>query len=161
MARFDTSGLDDVLSQMQRMGEESGEAATAMLQAGAEQVKQAWREAAQMHGHRDTGDMIESIGFAKTPKTMGYVKYIEIYPQGKDSHGERNATVAFVLHYGTSRYPGSRWIDDADRISEERAIPVMREIWTRFISTGTVPHVELTPNRPSGHNGGGIKTQKG
>ncbi len=161
MARFDTSGLDEVLSQMERMNQKSGEAAAAMLQAGAEQVKQSWKTAAETHGHRDTGDMIESIGFAREPKAAGGVKYIDIYPQGKDSHGERNAKVAFVLHYGTSKLKGSRWIDDADRLSEETAVPAMKDIWARYVATGQVPHVELTPNRPSGHNGGGIKTKKG
>ena len=160
MARFDFSGLDDVLRQMERMNQKTGEAATAVLQTGAEQVKQAWRTAAERHGHRDTGDMIESIGFAKEPKNAGDVKYIDIYPQGKNSHGERNAKVAFVLHYGTSRRKGSRWIDDADRISEETAVPAMRDVWARYVNTGQVPHVELTPNHPSGHNGGGITNKK-
>lgn len=160
MARFDTSGLDEVLRQMERMNQQTGEAATAMLQAGAEQVKEAWRTAARMHKHRDTGDMIESIGFAREPKQAGGVKYIDIYPQGKDSHGERNAKVAFVLHYGTSKRPGSRWIDDADRISGETAVPAMVDIWRKYVETGQVPHVELTPNHPSGHDGGGITTKK-
>lgn len=128
MARFDMSGLDAVIDDMISMGEQSGEAARAMLMAGAEQVKLAWQRAADEHGHRLTGALIGSIGYARQPKSIGDALAIDIYPQGSD-HGVRNAEKAFVLHYGTSKMQGSGWIDTADRYSEETAIPAMAEIW--------------------------------
>lgn len=160
MARFSCEGLDEVVREMDRLASRSGEVATAMLQAGAEQVKAAWRNSAEAHGHRDTGDLIESIGFARDPVDVSGVKAIDIYPQGKNSHGQRNAEVAFILHYGTSKLKGSHWIDDADRACDATVVPAMTDIWRRYLATGQMPHVTLTPNHPSGKNGGGIKTKK-
>lgn len=134
MARFRTAGLDDVIDEMRRLGADSGGIADEMLMAGAEKVREAWKSAAQMHGHIDTGDLFDSIGYARQTKTIGDVKSIDIYPQGKDRKGVRNAEKAFVLHYGTSRRPGSRWVDDADAISEETAIPAMVEVWDKYIA---------------------------
>lgn len=158
MARFDMSGLDEMIREMRRMGETSGEAAKAMLQAGAEAVKAAWQRSAEEHGLRDTGDMITSIGFARDPKEIGGVLSIDIYPQGKDRHGVRNAEKAFVLHYGTSKIPPTRWVDDADHYSESTAITAMQSIWDEFVATGKVPRVALTPNYARGTTG--IKTTK-
>ena len=132
MARFNTSGLDDVLAEMKREGELVGPAADAMLLAGAEQVKEAWRRSAEEHGHRATGAMIDSIGYPRKPKQAGDVRSIDIYPQGKDAKGVRNAEKAFVLHYGTSKMKGSGWVDDADKYSEETAIPAMIQVWENY-----------------------------
>lgn len=132
MARFNTSGLDDVLAEMRREGELAGPAADAMLLAGAEQVKKAWQRSAEEHGHRDTGALIDSIGYPRKPKQAGDVRSIDIYPQGKDAKGVRNAEKAFVLHYGTSKMKGSGWVDDADKYSEETAIPAMIRVWENY-----------------------------
>lgn len=150
MARFDMSGLDDTIREMQRMGEQSGKAAKAMLQAGAEKVKAAWRKATEAHELVDTGDMLESIGFRREPKQIGDALSIDIYPQGKDRKGVRNAEKAFILHYGTSSRAATRFIDDADAMSEAEAIPAMEAVWDEYIKTGSVPRVPMTPNHPGG-----------
>jgi len=153
MARFETSGLDELLTDMRKRQQLTGDVAKAVLQAGAEGVKKAWKLAAEEHGLRDTGDMIESIGFAHEPKGAGDVLFIDIYPQGKDHKGVRNAQKAFVLHYGTSKMPATYWVDDADAYSADFAVPAMQAVWDEFGRTGQVPQVELTPNKPSGHDG--------
>jgi hypothetical protein len=66
-------------------------------------------------GYIDTGDMLASVARAdKSPKGTA-----EIYPQGTDSKGVRNAEKAFILHYGTSSVQGSRFVDDI----EDKAAP--------------------------------------
>ena len=138
MARFDTSGLDGVLAEMKREEQLVGPAADAMLMAGAEEVKKAWQRAAREHGHHDTGAMIESIGYPNQPKKANDVHSIDIYPTGKDSGGKhknkpvRNAEKAFILNYGTSEHPGSGWVDDADKYSEQTAIPAMVAVWENY-----------------------------
>lgn len=149
MARFDTSGLDDVMREMTRMGEQTGDVAQAMIQTGAYYVREAWRRAADEMDHRITGDMIESIGYARYPSSFGEALYIDIYPQGKDRKGVRNAEKAFILHYGSSKLQGSRWVDLADEYSEETAIPAMRQVWEKYIETGTVPEAPTV----GGNNG--------
>ncbi len=137
MARFDTKGLDGVLEEMKQEGELVGPAADAMLMAGAEEVKKAWRRAASEHGLRFTGEMIESIAYPNKPKQIGDVRSIDIYPQGTDSGGKhtkkpiRNATKAFYVNY--KRGKGSGWIDPkADQYSEEMAIPAMIAAWENY-----------------------------
>lgn len=138
MARFDIIGLDAVLQQMKELGELSGKAADAMLMVGAEEVRKAWKRSAEEHDHRDTGAMINSINYARTPKTAGDVRTIDIYPQGTDEKGVRNAEKAFIMHYGTTRIKGSRWVDDADRYSEETVVPAMIRVWDRYLESGSV-----------------------
>ena len=133
MARFNTSGLDKNMADMKRMGELAGPTADKMLMAGADQVKQAWKASAEMHGHIDTGDMVGSIGYPHGPKDANGIRAIDIYPQGKDRKGVRNVEKAFILHYGTSKKPGSHWVDTADQISEDQAIPAMAKVWDEHL----------------------------
>lgn len=129
MARVDTSGLDDVLAEMAKKEQLVGPVADRMLLAGAERVKDGWQRSAREHGHIRTGDMAESVGYARKPKQAGDSRYIEIYPQGKDRQGVSNAQKAFMLHYGTSRIKGDRWVDDANKYGEEVAVPAMIQVW--------------------------------
>lgn len=133
MARFDVSGLDETIEEMKRLGQMTGRTVDAMLMAGAEEVRKAWRQSAEEHRHRDTGDMIASIGFARKPKEIGSIRTIDIYPQGKDKRNIRNAEKAFILHYGTTKIRGSRWVDDADKISEQTVVPAMIRVWEKFL----------------------------
>ncbi len=136
MARFDTTGIDDIIDELIRMGEAGKEAGDKMLLAGAEEVKQAWKESAERHRHRDMGDLINSIGYLRQPKDVGGVREIDIYPRGKDRKGVRNAEKAFVLHYGTSSIYGSHWVDDADEASGPKVQAAMENIWDNFINGG-------------------------
>lgn len=149
MARFDMSGLDEVINRMRALENGAEDAERAMIEAGAREVARAWKQAAEEHGLRDTGEMIESIGPGKI-HTGGFV-YCDIYPQGKDHKGVRNAEKAFRLHYGWSSFKGTRWVDDADRYSEVYAIPAMQAAFEQFIATGTA----------NGGGADGIKTTKG
>lgn len=138
MARFDTTGLDDLISDMQRLGQGSGAVAEAMVSAAAAEIRSAWRESAEAHGHRDTGAMIESIGFPFPVQNMGGILYRDIYPQGKDSKGVRNAEKAFILNYGSSRIRPSYWVDEADEKSAPRIQEKLEKMWAEFLDTGRV-----------------------
>lgn len=133
MARFDTSGLDDVLREMEAAGELVGETADEMLLAGAQVVSEEWKRAAREAGLVDTGAMLGSIGYPRKPTTSGDVRSIDIYPQGKDERGIRNAEKAFVNHYGTSRLPATHFIDRADERSGPRVQAAFEEIWDRHL----------------------------
>ena len=137
MAQFSTDGIDSIAEEMAWMGEAAGETADQMLLAGAEEVKRAWKETAERHGYRETGDMIESIRADKAPKSdANDVRRISVYPRGEDRKGVRNAEKAFLLHYGTSRIRGSHWIEEA----EQKALPTVQQvfgdIWDRHLKGG-------------------------
>lgn len=144
MARIRTEGIDDIIEQMKFLGELSGDVADEMLLRAAEEVKQAWRQAARRHKLKLTGQLIDSIDYPMKPKTIQGIKTIDIYPQGESTYtigpdGKRinrrtpvrNAEVAFILHYGTSKKPATFWVDTADELSEEPVQQVMEEIWDR------------------------------
>ena len=141
MARFEIQGMDEIIDKMKSMQMLTGPVAQAMLMTAAEDVKEAWRESAEEHEHRDTGDMINSIGYPRTPKAASDALFIDIYPQGKNRGGVRNAEVAFVLHYGTSKMPGSGWVNDADAKSGPRVTQTMQQIWNAYIETGQLPGI--------------------
>lgn len=133
MARFEMEGFDELLADMKRQGELVGEVADRMLMAGAEEVKKVWRQSAERVPHRVSGDLIESIDYARKPKTAGDIRTIDIYPQGKDRKGVRNAEKAFILNYGKKNKAPSHWVDDADRASGEPVMQAMTEIWEKHL----------------------------
>ena len=133
MARLEMDGFDELLAEMKRMGELSGEVADKMLMAGAEEVKKAWRQSAKRVPHRVSGDLIESIDYARKPKTAGDIRTIDIYPQGKDRKGVRNAEKAFILNYGTKTRTASHWVDDADKASGEPVMQAITAIWDEHL----------------------------
>ena len=136
MARFDTSGLDELIAEMQRLGEASGEIAEAMVTAAVEEIRDAWKESAEEHELRDTGAMIESIGFPQPVQRLGDVLYRDVYPQGTDGKGMRNAEKAFIAHYGTTRQPATYWVDDADDKSGPRVQQRLTDMWEEHLKTG-------------------------
>lgn len=101
MARFDMTGLDELMQDMERKGQLVGEVADQMVAAGAEEVVNAWKtQAAQfIKDPRATGAMAASVKASRSVRA-GNATYSDIYPQGNDSKGVRNAEKAFILHYG-------------------------------------------------------------
>lgn len=143
MARFRTDGIDQVIEQMRQLGELTGEVADQMLLAAAEEVKKAWRQAIKQHGLVDTGSLIESIGYARKPKTVGDVRIMDIYPQGKSNsfRDKRNgktydrkkpvrfAEIAFINNYGTSSIKATHFVDTADDLASKPVTDIMTRLW--------------------------------
>lgn len=150
MALLTIKGMDDLYDAWRKLEKDADPLATAMVQAGAEVVKAAWKEAAEAHGLRDTGAMIDSIGFNAKPESFGGTKEIEVYPQGKDKKGVRNAEKAFIQHFGSTRVPRTGWVDTAEEWASDDALDAMENIYNQYLDTGVVPTVELTPNNKSG-----------
>ena len=136
MARMDTSGLDELISEMQRMGQDTGPVAEEMVEAAVEIIKQSWINAANEHGHVETGDMIGSIGYGR-PVNAGNLIYCDVYPQGNDSKGVSNAAKAFILHYGKHNMPGTYWVDEAEMRAGPDVEAVCQAIWDRFLKSGS------------------------
>ena len=134
MAKFAFAGMDDIMSQLGRLGDEADGVLDRMIFAGAECMKQAWKEVADERGHRDTGAMIESIGFSRTPRRDGDSISIDVWPQGKDAFGTRNAEKAYILHYGTSKIKADNWVDEAEARGEVTGQAAMEAIWNEFIT---------------------------
>lgn len=146
--RIETTGIDEVLEQMGKMQQLTGDAAKAMLNAGGNVFQRYWIAEAMKHGHKKTGDMIKSIGFSKA-KDRGSGLQIDIYPQGKGRTGVRNSVKAFVLHHGRKTGPDKKgeikadeWVKDVVSDATDESNAAMAKVWGQFIATGDVPAVK-------------------
>lgn len=136
MARLDMSGMDEVIEQMKNMQMLSSKVADEMLLAGAEVMKKSWQQTISRFGLIDTGDMLKSVGYPRKPKDINDARTIDIYPQGKDRDGVRNAEKAFILHYGRSNMDPTEFVDVAEQEAKTEADAAMEKIWNHFIENG-------------------------
>ena len=143
MAQIDTTGLQDVINDLRKLGEAAEPVAQVMTAAAAEEITASWKQTAEEYGFRDTGAMIESIGYPEGVRNRGGLFTADIYPQGKDARGVRNAEKAFIHHYGSSRIKPTYWVDEADKNAEEPVQARLEGIWGEFLETGQVPAVPL------------------
>lgn len=133
MAEFKTSGdlIDDIAKELKQLGEDvSGKLGQEMLDEGAEIIEFNWVKAIKNHKHIDTGDMVRSVGTAKGTKAK---KFRDIYPQGKDEKGVRNAEKAFIAHYGKSGQLGTRFVDEAESNSGAECAVAMQKKLDEYI----------------------------
>ena len=133
MAKLTIHGLDDVIADMKRLRELEGETADKMLTEGAKIVEEEWKSAIKKADLVDTGAMLKSVKATK-PKTSKDVRTIEVFPQGKDKKGVRNAEKAFVNHYGTSSIKATRFVDEANEKAEPRVLEAYERIWNEHIA---------------------------
>lgn len=141
MARLELEGLDETIEAMKQMGELSGKTAKAMLMVGAAWIAQGLEKAAKREGHKDSGDMIASIGYNASPKYVEDVPTIQVYARGSDREGVGNMDKAFVNNFGTSKLDATHWWEEGEAEAEPRAIAGMVEVWDEFVITGRVPQV--------------------
>lgn len=137
MAQFDTSGIKELINQMQRMGLGISDVAMEMCDAAAEEIRAGWKRSAEEHGFRVTGAMIDSIGYPEGPVNAGGMTYVDVYPQGKDGRGVRNADKAFILHYGSSRIHASYWTDQGNQYAEQTIPGILQGIWEKYIASNS------------------------
>lgn len=129
-------GLDELIEDMNKHVELADAKFDELLEAGAEETKQAWIRSAEKHKHKQTGDMIENIDWVKRKSGMGDLKNAHIYPLGKDERGIRHAAKAFWRHYGTSQKAATYWIDTAEMEAAKTAPGKVFAIWSDYIRRG-------------------------
>ena len=133
MASLNYSGLDDVYREIAKMGDSAEAAITAMLKAGAREVAEAWRLAIDKFDLKDSGEMRKAVAPTRNIKGDVGSRFIEIFPQGRDSKGKRNVEKAFLNHYGVrDGSPATGFVDIAEEYAESMAVPVMREAWEKY-----------------------------
>ena len=128
MALFNGGGFDELLADLKKDADLLDTAAPEMLQAGANVVADAWRDAIRANDLIDTGDMLDSVGPSDAVNT-DREKKIAVYPQGRDRKGVRNAEKAFINHYGASRRKATHFVDDAETKAEGPAVEAMAAVW--------------------------------
>ena len=94
-----------------------------MVEAGGKVADDRMKAVTRAHMHVRTGDMLEAI------KPTPYREWFgggatEVYPQGDDRKGVRNATKAYVINYGRGRRKrngrmGDKFITNDEKATEE------------------------------------------
>lgn len=130
MANMTFSGTQEIMDQLFAESERLERKATEMLGEAGKVVVKAWQDVIEEHGHVDTGDMRDSVR-ASAVKKNGDAYTSSIYPHGKDRKRQGNAEKAFVLHYGTSRIKGDRFVDEAEERAGDAAEQVMQNVWDK------------------------------
>lgn len=131
MSRFSTSGIDELMSEIEKL-DLNDEEMDGLLFAGAEEIEEAWKDSATEHDLIDTGDMIESTGHTK-PKSVDGAREVDIYPLGKDRKGVRNAEKAFINHYGTSKIKATHFVDEAEENAADNVQQAMGNEYDRLV----------------------------
>lgn len=134
MATFNVTGIESIIKDLQRMGDEAQGVAEKMLFAGADVMVWHWQSQIQAAGHIDTGAMIRSVRPDKAVKEKDGVLQLTVYPRGSDSTGTRNAEKAFIAHYGRTRQQGSGFVTKAIEAGEGQTWSAMESAWDQFIA---------------------------
>ena len=97
MARFEVKGTDDLANALESLGGKTGDIARTMIRYGAVEMVKSWQDTIKKRGHVLTGQMEKSVKPTKIKDVDGALS-VEVYPQGKDDKGVRNAEKAFLAH---------------------------------------------------------------
>ena len=136
MAKLGTTGINETVESLKQMGFYTEEMAERMVEIGATVTADAWKEVIQERRHIVNGDMLQSVEPTSVTRYGNGNPYADVYPQGVDRNGVRNAEKAFMLHYGwkagvASRdhkkskgakgaYKGDHFVDEAERRADQR-----------------------------------------
>lgn len=126
MARFNVTGIDDLISRLDRIGDIDS-TAPEMLNAGMEKLQKEVVEEASKH--KDTGDMIESIKPTKVSKSASGGYYICTRPTGYDRKKVRNMEKLVWLELGVKGRPATPVITAAVIRAEPEVLTAMRAVF--------------------------------
>lgn len=133
MARMSTKGLNELAEDIKKIGEfDNEDLIDKMLDAGAEKTVEEWKTEIETQKHVKTGDMRDSVGVSKKTK-KGSKR--EIYPQGKDRKGVRNAEKAYILNYGKSTKKGTRFVDNINTKAEVTSYIAMQDVFNDYLKS--------------------------
>lgn len=107
MGSFKINGLDSLINDLSALAALPDSVAEDMLNAGADIIEAEQHKTAKSMGVYDTGVTEGSIKKTKVKKTATG-KSIDIFPQGVNSDGNRNAEVAFINEFGKSGKHGKK-----------------------------------------------------
>lgn len=120
MARMENDGIDELITSLETMYGDTDKLQDDILDAGAAIVKREVERAIFRSGRVDTGELLNSIKIKKKNTSKnGYRERVRIIrPMGKDSKGVSNGYKGFVTNYGSSKMPGDRYWDRAEKAAE-------------------------------------------
>ncbi|MEA4927575.1 MAG: hypothetical protein VB104_02735 [Candidatus Limiplasma sp.] len=149
MAKFSAAGINETVESLKEMGLFTEKMAEEMVEIGASVTADAWKEVIEERRHIVNGDMLKSVQPTSVLRYGNGNPYADVYPQGVDRNGVRNAEKAYMLHYGwkagkASRhnkkskgakgaYKGDHFVDEAERRAEQRVEDAMDTFGDRYL----------------------------
>ena len=130
MARFEVNGIEGFEDKILKREAAATAAVPAMLKAAVLVDAQQAEIRSTFQSGRVTGDLASSIK-ATSVKKKDSTQYVEVYPQGTNRRGERNATVGFVHQYGRSNMPARPWFTSANEKAAGEVQEAMRQEWEK------------------------------
>ena len=137
-----TMKVDNTKFVTERLNDVSREMIKSITMAGAKAAEKRMRENTEKRRHVRNSDMLDAIS------DNGYREWLrggstEVYPQGEDRKGVRNATKAYVINYGKGRRPitkrkkpnrtGDKFITGDEKNTEEAVYQAMQAESDRLI----------------------------
>ena len=137
MAEISTSGLEELLSDMEAIAEIPDATILEMLSAEAGVIAEAQAAEARAMGVVDKGVTARSITFDKKLKVTKDGKAIYVYPKGSRSDGSRRrvAEVAFVNEFGKKGQPARPFINTANARKGDEAVKAAAEVYDKFLKS--------------------------
>lgn len=137
MAEISTSGLEELLSDMEAIAEIPDATILEMLSAEAGVIAEAQAAEARAMGVVDKGVTARSITFDKKLKVTKDGKAIYVYPKGSRSDGSRRrvAEVAFVNEFGKEDQPARPFIGTANARKGDEAVKAAAEVYDKFLKS--------------------------
>lgn len=135
MARFKVNGIDNVVKDWEKAAQESPELCRRMLDAGALEATSVLKKHIETAKLLDTKKMRDSVKPTKIRWELGGY-YCDVYPQGKDGKGVRNAEKAFVNNYGTTgkrKVPATHFFEHATEEMAKAVPDAMERVFHREI----------------------------
>ena len=102
-----TMKVDNTKFVTERLNDVSREMIRSITRAGAKAAEKRMAENTLARKHTRNRDMLESIGENEYREFLGGGS-VEVYPQGDDRKGVRNATKAYVINYGKGQRPTTK-----------------------------------------------------
>ena len=133
MARINALGFDELLKDIDAELKSLPEVRDKMLIAGGERLQIGIKRIIRKMKIRDLGTTHDSIKYSEVKYAPGG-HAIEVWPAGrrkdkKHPEGERNALVAFVTEYGTSKVKARPFMANAIRAYADDVAEAMMKVW--------------------------------
>lgn len=134
MANLSTSGLEELLDDLEAIAEIPDETLLEMLTAEAEIIAEAQTAEAKAMGVYDTGKTAQSITYDKKLKETSDGKCIYVYPKGSRSDGNKRrvAEVAFINEFGKEGQAARPFIRTANEKKGAEAVEAAALVLNKF-----------------------------
>lgn len=134
MANLSTSGLEELLDDLEAIAEIPDETLLEMLTAEAEIIAEAQTAEAKAMGVYDTGKTAQSITYDKKLKETSDGKCIYVYPKGSRSDGNKRrvAEVAFINEFGKEGQAARPFIKTANEKKGAEAVEAAALVLDKF-----------------------------